>query len=450
MADRATAKRGIAARQTAGRTASQKRTIRRAPEHDAEQKTKLHVVRSPVRRPKKDPAVAARTSVILLLVSAALLTTIGVVEVFSASSVYAFTNYDNSFWFLERQAIYAAIGIGALLLTARMRYTAWRRMSGPLVVISVVLLLLALHPTAGSSVYGASRWIGLGPFTLQPSEFAKLALIAFTAAVLAQKEGKLDDWLHLALPLGPVVLLVAGIVMLQRDLGTTIVIVGSVLLMLFVAGARLRHLTVTGVIALGGLAYLIFGTAYRRARFLSFFDPWKDPLRNGYQLIQGLIALGSGGWFGVGLGASRQKWAYLPNAHTDFIFAVLGEELGLIGELVVLVAFGVMIYAGIRIAVRAPDTFGRLLAAGITSWIGLQAIVNLGAVTGLLPITGVPLPFVSFGGSALIVTLGAVGVLASIARAGGGARASTSRAARKRRKEGPEGRSRISKERTPA
>ena len=262
----------------------------------------------------------------------------------------------------------------------------------------MVLLLLALHPTAGSSVYGASRWIGLGPFTLQPSEFAKLALIAFTAAVLAQKEGKLDDWLHLALPLGPVVLLVAGIVMLQRDLGTTIVIVGSVLLMLFVAGARLRHLTVTGVIALGGLAYLIFGTAYRRARFLSFFDPWKDPLSNGYQLIQGLIALGSGGWFGVGLGASRQKWAYLPNAHTDFIFAVLGEELGLIGELVVLVAFGVMIYAGIRIAVRAPDTFGRLLAAGITSWIGLQAIVNLGAVTGLLPITGVPLPFVSFGG----------------------------------------------------
>ena len=163
-------------------------------------------------------------------------------------------------------------------------------------------------------------------------------MIAFTAAVLAQKEGRLDDWLHLALPLGPVVLLVAGIVMLQRDLGTTIVIVGSVLLMLFVAGARLRHLTVTGVIALGGLAYLIFGTAYRRARFLSFFDPWKDPLRNGYQLIQGLIALGSGGWFGVGLGASRQKWAYLPNAHTDFIFAVLGEELGLIGEFVVLVA----------------------------------------------------------------------------------------------------------------
>jgi cell division protein FtsW len=409
--------------------------------------TKLRVVRSPERRPRRDPAVAARASVILLLVSSALLTTIGVVEVFSASSVYAFTNYDNSFWFLERQAIYAAIGIGALLLIARRPYTAWRRLSAPLVVVSVVLLLLALHPTAGSSVYGASRWIGFGPFTLQPSEFAKLAMIAFTATVLAQKEGKLDDWLHLALPLGPVILLVAAIVMLQRDLGTTVVIVGSVLLMLFVAGARLRHLVVTGVVTLGGLAYLIFGTAYRRARFLSFFDPWKDPLNHGFQLIQGLIALGSGGWFGVGLGASRQKWGVLPNAHTDFIFAVLGEELGLIGEFVVLILFGAMIYAGIRIAVRAPDTFGRLMAAGITSWIGLQAIVNLGAVTGLLPITGVPLPFVSFGGSALIVTLGAVGVLASIARAGGASRAGQLPGGA--RKTAP-GRSRTSTRRAPA
>ncbi len=328
-----------------------------------------------------------------------------------------------------------------------MRYVAWRRLSGPLLIVSVALLLVALHPTAGSSVYGASRWIGLGPFTIQPSEIAKLALVAFAATVLTRKEGKLDNWIHLALPLGPIVLMIAAIVMLQRDLGTTIVIVGSVLMMLFVAGARLRHLLVTGVVTLGGLVYLIFGTAYRRARFLSFFDPWEDPLNHGFQLIQGLIALGSGGWFGVGLGASRQKWAYLPNAHTDFIFAVLGEELGLFGEFVVLILFGAMIYAGVRIAVRAPDTFGRLLAAGLTSWIGLQAIVNLGAVTGLLPITGVPLPFVSFGGSALIVTLAAVGVLASIARAGGRSR---DRGAWPGATREGTGRSRTSKRRAPA
>ncbi len=383
---------------------------------------RLHIVRPPVRRAKKSPAAVARTNVFLLLVPAIVLTLVGVVEVFSASSVFAFTTYDNSFWFLERQALYAVVGVGAMILTARMRYAAWRRLAGPFVVVSVVLLLLALHPASGMSAYGASRWITLGPFTLQPSEFAKLGLIALAASILSRKGARLDDWLHVALPLGPIVLVVVAIVLLQRDLGTTIVIVGSILMMLFVAGVRMRYLAVTSLAAIAASAYLIAGTAYRRARFLTFFDPWKDPRSTGYQLIQGLIALGSGGWFGVGLGASRQKWAYLPNAHTDFIFAVLGEELGLIGELVVLVLFGVMIYAGIRIAVRAPDTFGRLLAAGITSWIGLQAIVNLGAVTGLLPITGVPLPFVSFGGSALIVTLAAVGVLISIARGGRGAR----------------------------
>lgn len=408
----------------APRIPSPRREVRGVPKRPSrERESRLKVVRDPDRRPRKDAVAAARTSLLLLLMPTAVLTAIGVVEVFSASSVFAFTNYGNSFWFLERQALYAAIGIGFFLLTAHMRYTAWRRSAGPLLAFSVGLLLLALHPAAGVSAYGASRWIAVGPLTVQPSEFAKLAVVAFAASVLTRKGRKLDDWLHIALPLGPIVLLVAGIVMMQRDLGTTIVIVGSVLLMLFVAGVRMRHLAVTGVVSLAGLAYLILGTAYRRARFLSFVDPWKDPRYTGYQLIQGLIALGSGGWFGVGLGASRQKWAYLPNAHTDFIFAVLGEELGLFGELAVLVLFGLVVYAGIRIAVAAPDTFGRLLAAGITAWIGLQAIVNLGAVTGLLPITGVPLPFLSFGGSALIVTLGAVGVLASIARASVGRRA---------------------------
>jgi len=398
------------------RTPSPRREVRGVPKRPSrELASRLKVVRDPDRR--KDAVAATRTSLLLLLMPTAVLTAIGVVEVFSASSVFAFTNYGNSFWFLERQALYAAIGIGFFLLTAHMRYTVWRRSAGPLLALSVGLLLLALHPAAGVSAYGASRWIAVGPLTVQPSEFAKLAVVAFAASVLTRKGRRLDDWLHIALPLGPIVLLIAGIVMMQRDLGTTIVIVGSVLLMLFVAGVRMRHLAVTGFVSLAGLAYLILGTAYRRARFLSFVDPWKDPRYTGYQLIQGLIALGSGGWFGVGLGASRQKWAYLPNAHTDFIFAVLGEELGLFGELAVLVLFGLVVYAGVRIAVAAPDTFGRLLAAGITAWIGLQAIVNLGAVTGLLPITGVPLPFLSFGGSALIVTLAAVGVLASIARA---------------------------------
>ena len=216
----------------------------------------------------------------------------------------------------------------------------------------------------------------------------------------------------------PLLALLAGLIMLQPDLGTTMILVGTVFVMLFVAGVRLRVLAISTFLGVAAGALLIWGETYRRVRFLSFLNPWADPKNGGYQLIQSLIALGSGHLVGVGLGASRQKWQYVPNAHTDFIFSILGEELGLIGELAVLALFAVVIYCGIRIAMRAPDTFGRLLAGGITGWIGVQAILNLGAVTGVLPITGVPLPFISFGGSALVVLLAAVGVLISVGRAG--------------------------------
>ena len=218
------------------------------------------------------------------------------------------------------------------------------------------------------------------------------------------------------------VLVIALLVILQRDLGTTVILCGSVFLMMFAAGVRIRFLAIAGGIGAAAAAALIFGETYRRARFVgAYLNPWADRMGDGYQLIQGLIAFGSGGWFGVGLGASRQKWDYLPNAHSDFIFAIVGEELGLVGAFLVMIAFGVLLYAGIRIAMQAPDTFGRLLAAGITSWIGLQTIINLGAVTGLLPITGVPLPLLSFGGTALVVTLVGIGVLVSVARASGAA-----------------------------
>ncbi len=389
---------------------------------------------SEAERQRRERATAARVSRYLLLAPTALLTVTGLVMVFSASSVSAFTTYGSSFWFFNRQLLYAAVGCVLLFLTSRMRYGVWQRLSVPFLAITIGLLLLALHPAAGTSAYGASRWIDLGAFTLQPSEFAKLGLVAFAATVLTKKWNKLDEPMHLMIPLGIVVAVVAGIVIMQRDLGTTLILVGTMFLLLFVAGVRLRYLVVTGGFGLLCTAYLIFGEGYRRTRLLSFSDPWSDAQNTGYQLIQGLIALGSGGWFGVGLGASRQKWEFVPNAHTDFIFAIIGEELGFIGGLAVLALFALLIYAGIRIAVRAPDTFGRLLAAGITAWIGLQAIVNLGAVTGLLPITGVPLPLVSFGGSALIVTLAAVGILSNIARASAGPRPGRHRAAREGRR----------------
>jgi len=350
--------------------------------------------------------------------------------VLSASSVTAYAQYGSSFMFFQRQAAYAVVGAAALVITSRMRYEAWQRLAVPLLGFTVVLLALVLHPTAGIEAYGSSRWMSLGPITIQPSELAKLALVVFVATVLARKWSRMDEPTHFALPLLPVAVLVCGMVILQPDLGTAVILAGSVFLLVFAAGVRLRYLTAVGILGLAIGFALIMAEGYRRARFLSFLHPWADAKNTGYQLIQSLIALGSGGWFGVGLGTSRQKWMYVPNAHTDFIFSILGEELGLIGEIVVVVAFGVLIYAGIRIAAGAPDVFGRLLASGIVSWFGLQIVVNLGAVTGLLPITGVPLPMLSYGGSSLVVSLSAVGILVNIGKTGTssqGARTRTTR-----------------------
>ena len=366
--------------------------------------------------PGTRPDAAVRRTTYLLLGSTAFLVLGGLVMVLSASSVSAYAQFGDSFVFFQRQAAYAAVGVGALLLTSRMRYRAWQRLAAPFLALTIILLALVLHPTAGVSAYGSSRWLALGPVTVQPSEIAKLALVVFAAAVLTKKWGRLDDLGHLALPLLPVVVVVGGLIMLQPDLGTTLIATGTVFMLLFAAGIRFRYLIATGLIGSAMGIALIFSADYRRVRFLAFLDPWADATNTGYQLVQSLIALGSGGWLGVGLGASRQKWLYVPNAHTDFIFSILGEELGLVGELAVLLAFGLLVFAGIRVATRAPDVFGRLLAAGIVSWFGLQALVNLGAVTGLLPITGVPLPFVSYGGSSLVVSLAAVGILWNIAR----------------------------------
>jgi cell division protein FtsW len=374
-------------------------------------------------RPNERPAgrthadVRSRRAVALLLGSTAFLVGTGLVMVLSASSVSAFAAYGDSFMFVQRQAVYAVVGLFALLVASRMRVDAWRRLATPFLLVTIVMLIAAMHPSLGVSAYGSSRWLEFGPVTVQPSEIAKLALVMFCAAVLARRWGKLDDLGQLAMPLLPMTLLVCGLVIMQPDLGTMVILAGTVFLLLFAAGVRLAYLGIVGLVGVVVGAGLVMSADYRRIRFLAFLDPWQDAQNTGYQLVQSLYALGSGGWAGVGLGASRQKWQYIPNAHTDFIFSILGEELGLIGELVIVLAFGVLIYAGIKIATHANDVFARLLAAGIVSWLGLQALINLGAVTGLLPVTGVPLPFLSYGGSSLVVSLAAVGVLVAIARA---------------------------------
>ena len=370
------------------------------------------------------PAVAraraersARGVLIGLTACVATLTVLGLVMVLSASSVSAFAQFGSSFLFFKRQLLYAAMGGILAVVTARLGYRVWLRAWVPLLGLTVLLLILVLHSSAGVVAGGAARWISVAGFSLQPSELAKFTVVTVVAATLSRNLRYLHDPIVWMVPLVLMVGLVLGLILLQPDIGTAMIIGLTVFVLMFVVGVRVRLLVSTGVFScLAGLA-LIMGRGYSQSRLLAFLHPWADPRNSGYQIVQSLIALGSGHLFGVGLGASRQKWMYVPNAHTDFIFSIMGEELGLIGELLVLALFAAVIFFGIRIAVKAPDTFGRLLAAGITSWLGLQAMVNLGAVTGMLPITGVPLPFLSFGGSSLVTSLGAVGVLVSIGRA---------------------------------
>jgi cell division protein FtsW len=373
----------------------------------------LRVVRAEERSAAAREAAAARRTLGILLGAAGFLTAGGIVMVLSASSIYACST-GSCFTFFQRQSAYALVGVLAMLVTARMRYQAWRRLAVPFLLVAIGLLLLVLHPTAGVEAQGSARWIAFGPVTIQPSELAKLATIVFAAAMLSRPRRSHEDLSQIAMPLFAGVGVVAGLVFLQPDLGTTIVLVGAIAALLFVGGVRLRLLALGGAgLAAAALALM---KPYQWARVTAFLHPQVDPQGAAYQLNQSLIALGSGGWFGVGLGASRQKWMPLPNAHTDFIFSILGEELGLVGELVVLTAFGAVLFAGVRIAAKAPDAFGRLLASGIVAWFGIQIVVNLGAVTGLLPITGVPLPLLSYGGSSLVVSLSAIGILVKIAQ----------------------------------
>jgi cell division protein FtsW len=353
-----------------------------------------------------------------LLLTSFVMVAIGLVMILSASSVQAYKESGSSFSYFFRQSVGVGLGLVAMAILARTDYRKLREVARPLMALCLVLMVAVLIPGIGSTRGGSSRWLVFGPLSVQPSEIAKLALVLFAARILESKGLKIRDFAEMAIPLLPATGLVLMLVVAQPDLGTAIILGGSVMVVLFLAGARGKHvagLSFGGVVA---VLILAFSRSYRRARVFSFLDPWKDPLGDGYHIIQGQIALGSGGAFGVGLGASRQKWSYVPNAHTDFIYAIIGEELGFAGTLVVLLLFVFLIYLGVRIARNAPDRFGLLLAGGITGWIALQALINMGAVLGLLPITGVPLPLISFGSSSLILTMAAIGILLSIAKRG--------------------------------
>ena len=363
----------------------------------------------------------------LVVVSTGLLLTIGLVMVLSASSVRSYSTYGSSYRIAMNQAIYVLLGLPCMWLASRMPVSVWRKVGLPVLLGAVFLLVLVLVPGIGRNVDGARRWIPVaGGFNLQPSELAKVGLLLWGADLLVRKKKLLRDWRHLLVPLVPVAGLLALLVMLEPDMGTTIVLMSELMTLLWVVGApgRVFGVLLTAALTLGAL--LAVAEPYRLARLTSAFDPCAAHRRldSGFQACQGLQALTSGGVFGLGLGASREKWAGgLPNPYTDYVYAIIGEELGLLGTLSVLLLFATLIYAGLRIAKRTKDPYARLVASGITVWVAVQALVNMGTVVGLLPITGIPLPLISFGGSALVVTMAALGVLLSFARTEPGAAA---------------------------
>lgn len=353
--------------------------------------------------------------VLIFAVTLALLG-IGVVMVFSASSVRALTVYKDAYYFLKLQLAWTLIGICTMLVTMRIDYRIWYRFAGLILIGVLALLALVLVPGIGKEMGGSRRWIDLGPAHVQPSELSKIAMIFFLSRFFAERRDSLKSFFLGLMPPLMLITVIFGLIMLEPDLGTATTAVGTGLVLVFVAGARLSHLIGLATLGLPAFIAVMMLEPYRRRRFLAFLHPWDDPLGSGFHIIQSLLALGSGGLFGLGLGRSRQKFLYLPAQHTDFIFAIIGEELGLIGALAVVFLFFLLAWRGFRVALAAPDAFGSYLAVGITTMIILQAVINIGVVTGTFPITGITLPLISFGGSSLVMTMGALGILLNVSK----------------------------------
>jgi cell division protein FtsW len=338
-----------------------------------------------------------------------------IVMVYSASAKQALDKYHMPYYFLVRQLIWAVLGFGLLLAATRVDYHQYRRPAVIWSLIGVVLTALVavflFHPRNGTY-----RWLTIGFISIQPSELAKLAVIFFVAALLEHRMHRVNDVGYALLPIGIVTGLLTGLIVVEPDFGTAAVIVLVVTAIVFAAGLNFRYLLGVILALLPLAAGFIYFSAYRRRRFLTFLDPWRDPLGDGFQIIQSLIAVGSGGTLGKGLMAGVQKLFYIPEPHTDFIFAVIAEELGLIGTTVVVACFAVIAWRGLRAALRAPDRFGSLLALGLTTMVTIQALINICVVTNLLPTKGIPLPFVSNGGSSLVINLIGVGILLNISQ----------------------------------
>ena len=373
-------------------------------------------VRNPI--PVREPDLSGKLYYALVIATFGLLF-IGMVMILSASTTVSYKQFNNQYIIFLRQLMFAAIGVVLMMAISRLPKVFFLKWSVVALVISIVLLILVLIPSIGISVAGQRNWISLwGPFRLQPSEVAKLTLIVWGSAVLSKQiRSKTTTWQNLLIPVFPVGLIITVLVVFEGDLGTTLII-GPILLSLFYAvGAPMKLFTWSAMAGLLAILYLSIQETYRIQRFLSWISPTVENQDAGWQVTHGKYALASGGWTGIGLGASREKWGWLPAAHTDFIFAVVGEEIGLVGTIIVLIFIGTIAYVALTLARETNDRFTKLIATSVMAWIVVQSIINIGAVLGLLPVTGVPLPLVSYGGSSLIFTLAAIGVLMAVLRA---------------------------------
>ncbi len=374
---------------------------------------------APTRRGRRrggSPVGRRSRTFLFLLALVVVLNLIGLVFVLSASAVTALYEYGSSWYHFKRQLLWVGLGSVAMVVVMRVDYHRWRSRTNLVLIGAGAMMVAVLVPGLGVNVNGSSRWLGYGFARIQPSEFAKLAVLLFVADLLARRADKVGNWRATLLPVLVVFGTFALLLMAQPNLGTTIILGSIVFFMLFVSGVAAKPLV--GTFAIGGVLATMAATleSYRRRRLLGFIDPWKDVSNTGYQTIQAQVAISHGGVVGSGLGQSRAKYGFLPFAHTDFIYAIIADETGMIGALLVVALFVALGVAGIRTAMRAPDRYGMLIATGVTGWLLIQAFVNIGAVVGVLPITGVPLPFVSFGGSSLVVTMAAMGLLLNVAR----------------------------------
>lgn len=344
------------------------------------------------------------------------LLTIGTVMVYSSSAVKGYVQYDDPYHFLKMEVMWVTLGLVAMTAAMRLNLQILRQWAKPALILSIVLLVLVKIPGIGREVNGAYRWIGLGPLSIQPSEVIKLAMVLVMAHLLAIDPHKIKSFRRGLLPILGLLGLIAGLIMLQPDLGTTLAIAGTTFFMLIAAGARVSHILALGGSGLALVVAAIAAAPYRMRRITAFLDPWADPSGKGYQTIQALLALGPGGLFGLGLGQSKQKFLYLPENHTDFIFAMIGEELGFVGASIVVLLFFLFAWRGFRVAMGAPDAFTGFLAVGLTAMVCIQAMINMGVVSGVLPVTGITLPFLSYGGTSLVFTMIGVGVLLNVSR----------------------------------